>query len=96
MSNAVSVYNKEAVRYVCDRLFDDGFLGTLSPSAIKVLLFIGGKCNSDGVCYHSHETMMQLTGLGRNTIKRAIAELVENGLIEVKADEGRPNHYILL
>lgn len=86
----------EMERRVNDRLLRDGFLEVLSPSAVKVLLFIGNKCNSDGVCYHSHETMMQLTGLGRNTIKRAIAELVENGLIEVKADEGRPNHYILL
>lgn len=86
----------ETERYVMDRLLDDGFLGTLSPSAIKVLLFIGSKCNSEGVCYHSHETMMQLTGLSRNTIKNSIAELVKNKLIEVRAVEGKPNHYILL
>lgn len=96
MSNAVSVYDNETVRYVFDRLFDDGLLEVLTPAAVKLLLFIGNKCNSDGVCYHSHETMMQLTGLSRNTIKRAIAELVKNRLIEVKAVDGKPNHYRLL
>ncbi|MCJ0990025.1 helix-turn-helix domain-containing protein [Escherichia coli] len=93
----VRSYRKfETERYVCDRLFDDGFLEVLTPSTVKVLMFIGSKCNSDGVCYHSHETMMQLTGLGRNTIKRSIAELVENKLIEVKAVDGKTNNYRLL
>lgn len=93
----VRSYRKfETERYVNDRLFDDGFLEVLTPSAVKVLMFIGSKCNGDGVCYHSHETMMQLTGLGRNTIKRSIAELVENKLIEVKAVDGKTNNYRLL
>ncbi|MCV5396806.1 helix-turn-helix domain-containing protein, partial [Escherichia coli] len=93
----VRSYRKfETERYVNDRLFDDGFLEVLTPSTVKVLMFIGSKCNSDGVCYHSHETMMQLTGLGRNTIKRSIAELVENKLIEVKAVDGKTNNYRLL
>lgn len=93
----VRSYRKfETERYVNDRLFSDGFLEVLTPSAVKVLLFIGSKCNGDGVCYHSHETMMQLTGLGRNTIKRSIAELVENKLIEVKAVDGKTNNYRLL
>lgn len=93
----VRSYRKfETERYVNDRLFDDGFLEVLTPSTVKVLMFIGSKCNSDGVCYHSHETMMQLTGLGRNTIKRSIAELVENKLIEVKAVDGKTNNYKLL
>ena len=93
----VRSYRKfETERYVNDRLFRDGFLELLSPAAVKLFLFIGSKCNDDGVCYHSHETMMQLTGLSRNTIKRAIAELVKNRLIEVKAVDGKPNHYRLL
>lgn len=93
----VRSYRKfETERYVNDRLFDDGFLEVLTPSAVKVLMFIGSKCNVDGVCYHSHETMMQLTGLSRNTIKNSIAELVKNRLIEVRAVNGKTNHYRLL
>lgn len=93
----VKSYRKfETERHVNDRLFNDGFLEVLTPSAVKVLLFIGSKCNSDGVCYHSHETMMQLTGLSRNTIKNSITELVKNRLIEVKEVKGKTNHYRLL
>ncbi|ENP6616239.1 TPA: helix-turn-helix domain-containing protein [Escherichia coli] len=93
----VRSYRKfETERYVNDRLFRDGFLEVLSPAAVKLLLFIGSKCNDDGVCFHAHETMMQLTGLSRNTIKRAIAELIENKLIETKAVAGKSNHYRLL
>lgn len=93
----VRSYRKfETERYVCDRLFDDGFMEVLTPSAVKVLMFIGSKCNSDSVCYHSHETMMWLTGLSRNTIKNSIAELVKNRLIEVRAVNGKTNHYRLL
>ncbi|HHL4448760.1 TPA: helix-turn-helix domain-containing protein [Escherichia coli] len=93
----VRSYRKfEAERYVNDRLFRDGFLEVLSPAAVKLLLFIGSKCNDDGVCFHAHETMMQLTGLSRNTIKRAITELIENKLIETKAVAGKSNHYRLL
>ncbi|EEY5749144.1 helix-turn-helix domain-containing protein [Escherichia coli] len=93
----VRSYRKfETERYVNDRLFRDGFLEVLSPAAVKLLLFIGSKCNDDGVCFHAHETMMQLTGLSRNTIKRAITELIENKLIETKAVAGKSNHYRLL
>ncbi|MCV5540225.1 helix-turn-helix domain-containing protein, partial [Escherichia coli] len=47
----VRSYRKfETERYVNDRLFDDGFLEVLTPSTVKVLMFIGSKCNSDGVC----------------------------------------------
>lgn len=93
----VRSYRKfETERYVLDRLLDDRFMEVLTPSAVKVLIFIGSKCNSDGVCYHSHETMMQLTGLSRNTIKNSIAELVKNKLIEVRAVNGKTNHYRLL
>ncbi|EIT3899606.1 helix-turn-helix domain-containing protein [Escherichia coli] len=93
----VRSYRKfETERYVNDRLFRDGFLEVLSPAAVKLLLLIGSKCNDDGVCFHAHETMMQLTGLSRNTIKRAIAELIENKLIETKAVAGKSNHYRLL
>lgn len=93
----VRSYRKfETERYVMDRLLDDGFLGKLSPAAVKLLLFIGSKCNDDGVCYHSHETMMQLTGLSVKTIKRTMPELIENKLVEVKAVPGKTNHYRLL
>ncbi|EES6672280.1 helix-turn-helix domain-containing protein [Escherichia coli] len=93
----VRSYRKfETERYVNDRLFRDGFLEVLSPAAVKLLLFIGSKCNDDGVCFHAHETMKQLTGLSINTIKRAITELIENKLIEVKAVAGKSNHYRLL
>ncbi|ENW8392191.1 helix-turn-helix domain-containing protein [Escherichia coli] len=93
----VRSYRKfETERYVNDRLFSDGFLEVLTPSAVKVLLFIGSKCNGDGVCYHSHETMMRLTGLSRGTIKSSITELVKNRLIEVKEIKGKTNHYRLL
>lgn len=93
----VRSYRKfETERYVMDRLFRDGFLEVLSPAAVKLLLFIGSKCNDDGVCYHSHETMMQLTGLSVKTIKRTMPELIENKLVEVKAVPGKTNHYRLL
>ncbi|EGI6772990.1 helix-turn-helix domain-containing protein [Escherichia coli] len=86
----------ETERYVNDRLFRDGFLEVLSPAAVKLLLFIGSKCNDDGVCYHSHETMSKITGLSVKTIKRTMPELIENKLIEVKAVPGKSNHYRLL
>lgn len=93
----VRSYRKfETERYVCDRLFDNGFLEVLSPAAVKILLFIGSKCNDDGVCYHSHETMSKITGLSVKTIKRTIPELIENKLIEVKAAKGKTSHYRLL
>ena len=93
----VRSYRKfETERYVNDRLFRDGFLEVLSPAAVKLLLFIGSKCNDDGVCYHSHETMMRLTGLSVKTIKRTMPELIENKLVEVKAVPGKTNHYRLL
>ena len=64
----VRSYRKfETERYVNDRLFRDGFLEVLSPAAVKLLLFIGSKCNDDGVCYHSHETMSKITGLSVKT-----------------------------
>ncbi len=91
-----SYSNFEMERRVNDRLLRDGFLEVLSPAAVKLLLFIGSKCNSDGVCYHSHETMMQLTGLSVKTIKRTMPELIENKLVEVKAVPGKTNHYRLL
>lgn len=91
-----SYRNFEMERRVNDRLLRDGFLEVLSPAAVKLLLFIGSKCNSDGVCYHSHETMMQLTGLSVKTIKRTMPELIENKLVEVKAVPGKTNHYRLL
>lgn len=91
-----SYSNFEMERRVNDRLLRDGFLEVLSPAAVKLLLFIGSKCNSDGVCYHSHETMMQLTGLSVKTIKRTMPELIENKLVEVKALPGKTNHYKLL
>ncbi|WP_455553086.1 helix-turn-helix domain-containing protein [Escherichia sp.] len=93
----VRSYRKfETERYVNDRLFRDGFLEVLSPAAVKLLLFIGSKCNDDGVCYHSHETMSKITGLSVKTIKRTMPELMENKLIEVKAVPGKSNHYRLL
>lgn len=93
----VRSYRKfETERYVNDRLFRDGFLEVLSPAAVKLLLFIGSKCNDDGVCYHSHETMSKITGLSVKTIKRTMPELIENKLIEVKAVPGKSNHYRLL
>lgn len=93
----VRSYRKfETERYVCDRLFDNGFLEVLSPAAVKILLFIGSKCNGDGVCYHSHETMSKITGLSVKTIKRTMPELIESKLIEVKAAKGKTSHYRLL
>ncbi|EHW3108449.1 TPA: helix-turn-helix domain-containing protein [Escherichia coli] len=93
----VRSYRKfETERYVNDRLFRDGFLEVLSPAAVKLLLFIGSKCNDDGVCYHSHETMSKITGLSVKTIKRTMPELINNKLIDVKAVAGKSNHYRLL
>ncbi|WP_063080842.1 helix-turn-helix domain-containing protein [Escherichia coli] len=93
----VRSYRKfETERYVNDRLFRDGFLEVLSPAAVKLLLFIGSKCNDDGVCYHSHETMSKITGLSVKTIKRTMPELINNKLIDVKAVSGKSNHYRLL
>lgn len=88
--------NFKAEHYVNDRLFRDGLIAVLGPSAVKLALFLGSKCGKNWTCFHSHKTISAVTGLSASTIKRAVPELIESGMFEVTTVTGTSNRYRLL
>lgn len=83
-------------------IFVKKWLPLLSPSACKTYLIIARETHG----YHRKETnlserdLQKRTGLTRNTVKRAIDELVSNGLIAI-IDKGtfldkKPTKYRIL
>ncbi|WP_157917061.1 helix-turn-helix domain-containing protein [Escherichia coli] len=88
--------NFKAEHYVNDRLFRDGLITVLKPSVVVVALFLGSKCGKSGVCFHSHKTIAAITGINTNTVKSALNELKDNGVIEIIPVSGHTNRYRLI
>ena len=64
----------------------DLFTVPLSPMAKLVLVYLSRCCNRQGVCNPSIGTIAYSCNCCRNTARKAIRELEENGMITVKSD----------
>ena len=54
----------------------------MNPIAQTVFMWLCFHANQEGECYPSHVTIAREAGLGKTSIKKAIAILVDSGLIE--------------
>ena len=61
-----------------------GLVGRVSPTAVAVALALGEYANASGECFPTYKTLGQKTKLHRNTVRKAVTELVEAGLVEVE------------
>ena len=74
----------------------------LSKSAFKVYSFLSmGANNTTRSCYHSKDTIAKKCGVSLSTVTRAIKDLCDKGLLEIKRrfrEHGRQttNLYILI
>jgi DNA-binding MarR family transcriptional regulator len=58
------------------------YMADMGPSVMVTLLAIASFANNDThQCYPAHDTLAELTGLSVSTVRRAIARLVEMGLL---------------
>jgi biotin operon repressor len=56
----------------------------LGPYATTVYLAIRSSCNHENRCFHSYESLVDATGIGRSTVWKAVKALEEAGLIHVE------------
>ena len=70
--------------------FDSVYQAELSHRAKAVLFYLKDHADSEGKCWPGIRTIAGDLGLSRSTVKRALGELVEAGLIE-KSSRWREN-----
>lgn len=77
-------YEKGGYFAVGWKLLDSYAFRDLSPAACKVYLLLGRRYNSvnNGLIQFGIEDAENFAGLSLNTVKRALKELIEKGLIE--------------
>lgn len=78
------------------RLRDAGAFRTLTASAQVVLAALCDRANAAGVAWPTVETIARDHGLGESTVRRALGELVEAGLVLAVRRAGRVSRYVLL
>ena len=57
----------------------------LSARAKQVLVYLHDRANKDGESWYAIGTMARDLSLSRSTIKRALAELIRQGRVEMRA-----------
>lgn len=71
---------------------------TISGPTMLVYLVLSRHVDKDGVCFPSQATIAKKAGISESTVKRALSELRDLGLVEVSVeitDTGRRNTYLL-
>ncbi len=66
------------------------YAADIPPRAVAVYLYLYQKTNKEASCFPSIATICRELKLSRSTVKRAIADLVQQGFIR-KGDRYRPN-----
>ena len=61
-----------------------GLVGRVSSTAVYVALALGEYANASGECFPTYKTLGDKLGLHRNTVRRAVTELVEAGEVKVE------------
>src|SRR6266566_623697 len=100
----VSEIAASVAKYPPGRRIDKTLLALgLGPYATAVYLAIRASCNHENRCFHSYESLVDATGMGRSSVWKAVKALEEAGLIHVERRgfdkaTGRPlcNIYTLL
>lgn len=64
--------------------FDLIYCDHLPNRAVAVYLYLVRRANSDGQCWPSERRIAIDLSLSKSTVKRAIADLVQNGYIQVE------------
>ena len=76
-----------------DRLIKE-VLPQIKPNAFSVLMAISVHLNTEtGTAFPSNQTLQKITGLGRDSVEKAILALKEAGLIKAKADKKTPGRF---
>ncbi len=70
--------------------FDSVYQAELSHRAKAVLFYLKDHADNEGKCWPGIRTIAGELGLSRSTVKRALGELVEKGVVE-KAKRWRGN-----
>lgn len=70
------------------------FETNISPYAKLIYVALCKYANQDGICFPSLKTLSQVTGIkSKHTIIKAINELLQYGMIEVKKNKYHSNIY---
>lgn len=69
------------------------FDNKLSPRAARVLLVLMAHSSKESECYPSIKTIMDKTGLSKDTVRKAIQDLEERGYIEIDPRVGKGGKY---
>jgi DNA-binding transcriptional ArsR family regulator len=77
------------------QLRDSGALASLSASGHIVLSAMCDRANAAGLCWPAVETIATEYGIGISSVRRALAELTEVGMLLVLREPGKPNRYRL-
>ena len=64
--------------------FDSIYSDRLPSRAVAVYLYLVQRANPDGQCWPSERRIAMDLSLSRSTVKRAIADLVQSGYIQVE------------
>lgn len=64
--------------------FDSIYCDRLPSRAITLYLYLVQRANPDGQCWPSERRIAMDLSLSKSTVKRAIADLVQNGYIQVE------------
>lgn len=78
------------------KLRDAGAFRTLTASAQVALGALCDRANAAGVAWPTVETIARDHGLGESTVRRALGELVEAGLVLAVRRAGRVSRYVLV
>jgi DNA-binding transcriptional ArsR family regulator len=77
------------------QLRDTGALAALSASGHIVLSAMCDRANAAGLCWSAVETIAKEYGVGISSVRRALAELTDAGMLLVLREPGKPNRYRL-
>ena len=64
--------------------FDSIYCGRLPSRVLTLYLYLGQRAKPDGQCWPSERRIAMDLSLSKSTVKRAIADLVQNGDIQVE------------